>query len=295
MLRIFRIVIMLRIFRALHFSTTLALFSAAALTLPASGFAAAPETPAATAESKAKGKELFARVVDAMGGIEALERVTSLQSVFTSTRKMSTGDVDMKVVSTQSLPDKVHQELETLRGSITIVLNSTEAFVNTSLGVRTLPHSRRAEMLKSVWRQPINLVRRIDDPEVVFQSPGQESIDGARLEMLLVTVDGHTTRFFVDPDTFIELTDELVVADDQLADWKSDRQGVLVDHRLATRFGWELGDQIRIVGDIYPVTVDLNVRAVYSGAEEAVYFHRDYVEEALGRPGAVRPVAFGGA
>ena len=30
-----------------------------------------------------------------------------------------------------------------------------------------------------------------------------------------------------------------------------DDVNVLVDHRLATRFGWELGDQIRIVGDIY--------------------------------------------
>ena len=96
-------------------------------------------------------------------------------------------------------------------------------------------------------------------------------------------------RFFVDPDTFLAISSESELSLDAAskAAWKADRQGALVADSLAEKFGWKLGDRIVIRGDIYPVDVELNIRGIFAGDYQAIYFHRAYVEEALNRPGVV--------
>lgn len=96
-------------------------------------------------------------------------------------------------------------------------------------------------------------------------------------------------RFMVDPETLMQLhTDDWKTDPAQIAAWKADRQGALVARALAEREHWKLGDKITIKGDIYPVDVELNIDAMYDGGiDEAVFFHRLYVEEAMGRPGRV--------
>ncbi len=50
------------------------------------------------------------------------------------------------------------------------------------------------------------------------------------------------------------------------------------------KFGWRIGDQIVLVGDIYPVTLQLTIRAVYQlpdGDSDALFFNREYLEESL--------------
>ncbi len=50
------------------------------------------------------------------------------------------------------------------------------------------------------------------------------------------------------------------------------------------RFGWKLGQKVAFKGDIYPITLELTVRAVFAAADESgVYFHHQAVEEALPR------------
>ena len=47
---------------------------------------------------------------------------------------------------------------------------------------------------------------------------------------------------------------------DQLKAWQRDRQGAIISDSLAVKYGWKIGDRIVIVGDIYPVTLELYVR-----------------------------------
>lgn len=50
------------------------------------------------------------------------------------------------------------------------------------------------------------------------------------------------------------------------------------------KYGWKIGQKITLKGDIYPVNLELTVRATYHGPDETgVYFHHQYVEEALPR------------
>jgi len=90
-------------------------------------------------------------------------------------------------------------------------------------------------------------------------------------------------RFGTDPDEFFKVFRDVQLPDDQFKAWQRDRQGVIVDDTLATKYGWKLGDRIVIVGDIYPVTLELNVRGIFHSNPDnkSVYYNTKYVEEAV--------------
>lgn len=99
-------------------------------------------------------------------------------------------------------------------------------------------------------------------------------------------------RFASDPDTLFEVFPEIQIPVDQVETWKRERDGFIAGRSLVERQGWELGDRITIQGDIYPVDASLVLRGVFevpenSSQERILYFHMDYLEEALGNPGQV--------
>ena len=92
-------------------------------------------------------------------------------------------------------------------------------------------------------------------------------------------------RFSVtDVDRFLRVYDEVKVVEGSEADWVGDRSGLLVGRQLMKRFGWTLGQKVSFKGDIYPITLELTIRAVYAAPDESgVYFHHQAIEEALPR------------
>ena len=90
-------------------------------------------------------------------------------------------------------------------------------------------------------------------------------------------------RFGTDPDEFFKVYRDLSIPDEQLKAWQRDRQGAVVSEYLAQKYGWKVGDKIVIVGDIYPVTLELYVRGIYHGDPDpkSLYFNAKYVEEAV--------------
>jgi putative ABC transport system permease protein len=90
-------------------------------------------------------------------------------------------------------------------------------------------------------------------------------------------------RFGTDPDEFFSVFRDMQLPDDQIKAWQRDRQGVIVDDFLANKYGWKLGDRIVLQGDIYPVTLELNVRGIFHSNPDnkSIYFNAKYVEEAV--------------
>lgn len=90
-------------------------------------------------------------------------------------------------------------------------------------------------------------------------------------------------RFGTDPDEFFKVFRDIEMSDDQIKAWQRDRQGVIVDDYLATKYGWKLGDRIVLQGDIYPVNLELIVRGIFHSNPDnkSVYFNAKYVEEAV--------------
>lgn len=99
-------------------------------------------------------------------------------------------------------------------------------------------------------------------------------------------------RFSTDPATVFEVFSELQIPPAELAAWQADRAGFVAGKTMADKYGWKIGDQIFIKGDIYPVDVNLTLRGIFTApttpsSEKQIFFHRRYLEEALGNPGIV--------
>ncbi len=91
-------------------------------------------------------------------------------------------------------------------------------------------------------------------------------------------------RFAVEPETFLKVFDDAQIVAGSKEDWLADRTGALVGRNIAEKFGWKLGDKIPLVGDIFPINVELTIRGIYylpNGTSATCFFSRRYLEEAV--------------
>jgi putative ABC transport system permease protein len=100
-------------------------------------------------------------------------------------------------------------------------------------------------------------------------------------------IDNRPEHFFArlatDPDEYLKVASDKITPPDQLKAWRQDRAGALVDTTLCEKYGWKLGDRVHIQGTIFPVDLDLTIRAIYhrDPPQNALYFNAKYLEEAV--------------
>jgi putative ABC transport system permease protein len=93
-------------------------------------------------------------------------------------------------------------------------------------------------------------------------------------------------RFAVEPASLLKVYDDLEFLSGSTEEWLKDRTGCVVGKAIAEKFGWKLGDRIVLLGDIFPVTLELTVRGVYQlrgGTSAALFFDRKYLDERFPR------------
>lgn len=80
-----------------------------------------------------------------------------------------------------------------------------------------------------------------------------------------------------------------MISPEMAAELRRYRDGVLVGKNLLRRYRWKPGDTIILHGTVFPVDLQLRVLGALKGdvATGAMLFRRDYLDEALGRPGKV--------
>jgi putative ABC transport system permease protein len=92
-------------------------------------------------------------------------------------------------------------------------------------------------------------------------------------------------QFAIDPNHVFTILDEFSVPPAQLADFKANKDGCAIGRRLASDRDLKLGDSLPLKGDVYPVDMNLTVRAIYDGPSNRnlrmCLFHYDYFDEAL--------------
>lgn len=91
-------------------------------------------------------------------------------------------------------------------------------------------------------------------------------------------------QFATDPDEYFDVAADKAMPADQLAAWKRDRAGCVVDVELAKKHNWKIGDHIILQGTIFPANLDLTLRGIYTidPASSNLYFHTKYLEESVG-------------
>ncbi|MBI5381602.1 MAG: ABC transporter permease [Opitutae bacterium] len=96
-------------------------------------------------------------------------------------------------------------------------------------------------------------------------------------------------QFAMDPEKLTAVFGEAKMPADQLAAWIKDRTSVIVGYDTAQRYQLKIGDKFPLVGQIYPVDLDLTIAGIYRGTtdDRNVFFHQKYLDELLGDPGTV--------
>jgi putative ABC transport system permease protein len=90
-------------------------------------------------------------------------------------------------------------------------------------------------------------------------------------------------QFGTDPQELFTVYKDWKIPQEQIEAWQHDRAGVVVDSELAKKFNWKLGQKIIIVGTIFPVDLELNIRGFYTAPDptNSMYYNQTYVEEAI--------------
>jgi putative ABC transport system permease protein len=92
-------------------------------------------------------------------------------------------------------------------------------------------------------------------------------------------------RFATDPDRIFLVYPELRISPEELKAFQSERTAAAIGRTIAEKQKLRLGQKITIKGDIYPVDLELTIRAIFEGTEgssdNVLYFHRKYLEESL--------------
>jgi len=102
-------------------------------------------------------------------------------------------------------------------------------------------------------------------------------------------------RFGVEPKPFMGIRTQMEMPEEQRKAFITDRTGCVISHDLAEKLNLKLGDRVTLVGDIYPVTLDLKVVGIFEDpdASQSLFFNYDYLRDALplGRRNYVSVVA----
>ena len=90
-------------------------------------------------------------------------------------------------------------------------------------------------------------------------------------------------RFAVDADHIFDVRRDLTMPAEQLAAFKRERTACVVGRKIAQQYGIKLADRVTVVGDIYPVTLELKVNGIFDHPvnSECLMFHHDYLTELL--------------
>jgi len=99
-------------------------------------------------------------------------------------------------------------------------------------------------------------------------------------------------QFAVDPDNLLDIYPEMEIVEGDLAAFKANRRGALIGEGLAEQFGFELGDPLPILPELFPhpdgpgVAWDFEVAAIYrptkpSFDDRMMLFRWDYFEETI--------------
>ncbi|HMJ14025.1 MAG TPA: FtsX-like permease family protein [Polyangiaceae bacterium] len=90
----------------------------------------------------------------------------------------------------------------------------------------------------------------------------------------------------VEPQSFLEVFDEIQVPADQRESWLQNRRGAVVGDVLAKKFGWKVGDRVTLKGTIYPGNWEFDISGIYTATRRSVdrstfWFHWDYLNESV--------------
>ena len=90
-------------------------------------------------------------------------------------------------------------------------------------------------------------------------------------------------RFAVEPSKLFTIFNEYKITDEEKKAFLGERTACIVGEKTAARHQMKLGDRMTLVGDIFPVKLELVLRGIYSSKtdNENMFFNYEYLNESL--------------
>jgi len=179
------------------------------------------------AASNPEGKALAAKVAAAMGGLPKLHSIKTMHiSIAESDGGAPPSPVDVTVV----FPDRMHIDIQTQQGALTIVATPDAAFMSmTGMGTRSMPPAQKDEMLSQLHHDLVYVAQHADDPAFTFTAAGTEKIGDVDAAILDIGGAIPWVRWYIDPKTGYILREKYKAmgqsgpfdGETNLADWRT--------------------------------------------------------------------------
>lgn len=90
-------------------------------------------------------------------------------------------------------------------------------------------------------------------------------------------------QFGVEPKTVFDVFAEYQIPAAQVAAFKEDKQGCVVDKQLAEQMEWKLGERVPLQGTIYPQNLDLHIVGIFEAPSRtgSLWFNWNYLDDQL--------------
>lgn len=158
--------------------------------------------PEGTASDIAKGKEIVAHVVNALGGLDKLKAVKTVVSEAKSSMNTQMGRMEIGVVVYQVYPGKLRQNMTTAQGDLSFVYDGEAGYIVAPLGAQPLPPELSRSLKDAVFRDIIPLFIHLVESDVLVQFAGNAEIDDESASILLVKQpSGETLKVYISNET----------------------------------------------------------------------------------------------
>ena len=90
-------------------------------------------------------------------------------------------------------------------------------------------------------------------------------------------------QFATDPEQAFQVWPEFKISEDQLKEFKTNRQACVCDRRIAEKRGWKIGQRVPLKGTFYPVNMDLELVGTFDSPKntDSLWFNWKYLDESL--------------
>jgi zinc protease len=194
---------------------------------PAEKGQAQAEEKSQSAASNPEGKALAAKVAGAMGGLPKLK---SIKTMHVNIAESDSGGPPSPVDVWLAFPDRMHVDVQTPQGNLTIVASPDAAFMAMAgMGSRSMPPAQKTEMLSQLQHDLVYVAQHADDPAFTFTAAGTEKIGG--VDAAVLDIDGAIpwVRWYIDPKTGYILREKYkgmgqtgaFEGETNLADWRA--------------------------------------------------------------------------
>jgi predicted Zn-dependent peptidase/outer membrane lipoprotein-sorting protein len=159
------------------------------------------KTPEANAETLVKGRELFSKVIAALGDPQKVKAIKNVRYKFDLIQSTPMGEMKMEAEVVYVYPDKINFSLNTPGGKMNMVINGQKAVIKMPQGTMPLPEAEKKNILENLCRDTAYIWQNLDQYQIQFL--GQKKVADKEVIDLFISGPGASFHLFLEPQSML--------------------------------------------------------------------------------------------